>query len=182
MGFIFGQHEINFLFSDVLRAADNHVIYKNAAKEMAAQDGKAITFMAKYDEREGNSCHIHLSVRGEDGTPVFAEPTRPHVMAASGPVHDGPANPSRSPACRCGRGAQEPGAGWACSAGRTHDAWIDAITRGANAPCCSPAAIGVAEHDRGKVQPICAKHRSTGRWSKRVSTTSNSLVLRDRLL
>ena len=33
----------------------------------------AITFMAKYDEREGNSCHIHLSVRGEDGTPVFAE-------------------------------------------------------------------------------------------------------------
>jgi glutamine synthetase len=67
----FGQHEINFLFSDVLRAADNHVIYKNAAKEMAAQDGKAITFMAKYDEREGNSCHIHLSLRGTDGSIVF---------------------------------------------------------------------------------------------------------------
>jgi glutamine synthetase len=33
----------------------------------------AITFMAKYDQREGNSCHIHLSVRGDDGTPVFAE-------------------------------------------------------------------------------------------------------------
>src|SRR6266576_3383589 len=69
----FGQHEINFLFSDALRAADSHVIYKNAAKEMAAQDGKAITFMTKYDEREGNSCHIHLSLRGSDGSIVFDE-------------------------------------------------------------------------------------------------------------
>ena len=47
------------------------MIYKNAAKEMAAQDGKAITFMAKFDEREGNSCHIHLSLRGTDGSIVF---------------------------------------------------------------------------------------------------------------
>ena len=29
--------------------------------------------MAKYDEREGNSCHIHLSLRGADGTVVFGE-------------------------------------------------------------------------------------------------------------
>jgi glutamine synthetase len=69
----FGQHEINFLFADALTAADQHVIYKNAAKEMAAQDGMAITFMAKYNEREGNSCHIHLSLRGEDGSIVFDE-------------------------------------------------------------------------------------------------------------
>jgi glutamine synthetase len=69
----FGQHEINFRYDGALQAADGHVIYKNGAKEIAAQEGMAITFMAKYDEREGNSCHIHLSVRGEDGTPVFAE-------------------------------------------------------------------------------------------------------------
>jgi glutamine synthetase len=69
----YGQHEINFLFSDALRAADQHVIYKNGAKEIAAQEGKAITFMAKYDEREGNSCHIHLSLRGTDGSIVFEE-------------------------------------------------------------------------------------------------------------
>jgi glutamine synthetase len=49
------------------------VIYKNGAKEIAAQDGVAITYMAKYDEREGNSCHIHLSLRQHDGTPLFAE-------------------------------------------------------------------------------------------------------------
>jgi glutamine synthetase len=69
----YGQHEINFLFSDALRAADQHVIYKNAAKEIAAQEGMAITYMAKYDEREGNSCHLHLSLRGEDGAIVFDE-------------------------------------------------------------------------------------------------------------
>jgi glutamine synthetase len=69
----YGQHEINFLFADALRAADQHVIYKNAAKEMASQEGMAITYMAKYDEREGNSCHIHLSLRGSDGAIVFDE-------------------------------------------------------------------------------------------------------------
>ena len=48
--------------SDALRTADDHAIYKNGAKEIAAQEGMAITFMAKFDEREGNSCHIHLSL------------------------------------------------------------------------------------------------------------------------
>ncbi len=67
----FGQHEIGFLYADALVTADNHSVYKTAAKEIAAHHGKAITFMAKYDEREGNSCHIHLSLRGADGTTVF---------------------------------------------------------------------------------------------------------------
>jgi glutamine synthetase len=67
----FGQHEINFHYAPALQAADEHVIYKNGAKEIAAQDGMAITYMAKFDEREGNSCHIHLSLRHQDGTPLF---------------------------------------------------------------------------------------------------------------
>jgi glutamine synthetase len=67
----FGQHEIGFLYADALTTADNHAVYKNAAKEIAAQQGKAITFMAKYDAREGSSCHIHLSLRGTDGSLVF---------------------------------------------------------------------------------------------------------------
>src|SRR5829696_8137168 len=68
-----GQHEINFTYEDALSAADTHTIYKNGAKELASQEGYAITFMAKYNEREGNSCHIHLSLRGKDDTAVFAE-------------------------------------------------------------------------------------------------------------
>src|SRR5918995_5447134 len=60
-----GQHEIGFLYADAMTTADNHSVYKTAAKEIAAQRGQAITFMAKYDQREGNSCHIHLSLRGD---------------------------------------------------------------------------------------------------------------------
>jgi glutamine synthetase len=67
----FGQHEIGFLYADALVTADNHAVYKTAAKEIAAQHGKSITFMAKYDQREGSSCHIHLSLRGTDGELVF---------------------------------------------------------------------------------------------------------------
>ena len=69
----FGQHEIGFLFAEALVTADNHAVYKTAAKEIASQHGKSLTFMAKYDEREGNSCHIHLSLRGADGALVFVD-------------------------------------------------------------------------------------------------------------
>jgi glutamine synthetase len=72
-----GQHEIAFRYADALTTCDNHTIYKNGAKEIADQAGMALTFMAKYDEREGNSCHIHISLRSEDGGGVFAG-DRPH--------------------------------------------------------------------------------------------------------
>jgi glutamine synthetase len=68
-----GQHEIAFKYDRVLRTADQHSVYKTAAKEIASLHGKAITFMAKFDEREGNSCHVHMSLRGQDGTIVFDE-------------------------------------------------------------------------------------------------------------
>ena len=69
----FGQHEINFRYTDALGAADAHVIYKNGAKEIAAQEGMALTFIAKFNELEGNSCHIHFSLRDEQGGSVFAD-------------------------------------------------------------------------------------------------------------
>jgi glutamine synthetase len=71
-----GQHEIAFLYDEVVRTCDNHSVYKNAAKEIAAAHGQSLTFMSKYDQREGNSCHIHLSLRGEDGSIVFADDSR----------------------------------------------------------------------------------------------------------
>ncbi|HEX8751926.1 MAG TPA: glutamine synthetase family protein [Solirubrobacterales bacterium] len=67
-----GQHEVNFRYEGALRCADDHAIYKNGAKEIAAQEGHAITFMAKFNEREGNSCHIHCSLAGPDGANAFA--------------------------------------------------------------------------------------------------------------
>jgi glutamine synthetase len=75
-----GQHEIAFRYADALTTCDNHSIYKTGAKEIAAQHGAALTFMAKYNEREGNSCHIHLSLRTMDGDPVFAG-DRPHGVS-----------------------------------------------------------------------------------------------------
>ena len=66
----FGQHEVNFRYADALRTADEHAIYKNGVKEIAALEGMSVTFMAKYDEREGNSCHIHFSLADGDG-PLF---------------------------------------------------------------------------------------------------------------
>ena len=66
-----GQHEINFRYGPALTICDNHVIYKEAAKEIAVAAGQSLTFMAKFNEREGNSCHTHISLQTEAGEPAF---------------------------------------------------------------------------------------------------------------
>ncbi|OBI94471.1 glutamine synthetase family protein [Mycobacterium sp. 1245805.9] len=81
-----GQQEIGFRYDEAMVTCDNHTIYKNGAKEIADQHGKSLTFMAKYDEREGNSCHIHLSLRrvgGAEKSSVFHDGARPHGMSAT---------------------------------------------------------------------------------------------------
>ncbi|MFH8992196.1 glutamine synthetase family protein [Streptomyces sp. NPDC017940] len=67
-----GQHEIVFRYDEALVTCDQHSVYKTGAKEIAAQEGVSLTFMAKYNEREGNSCHIHLSLQDADGTNAMA--------------------------------------------------------------------------------------------------------------
>ena len=67
-----GQHEINFHYGEALKIADEHALYKTGAKEIAAQEGHSITFMAKFNEREGSSCHIHFSLVDESGANAFA--------------------------------------------------------------------------------------------------------------
>jgi glutamine synthetase len=76
-----GQQEIAFRYDRALVTCDNHTIYKNGAKEIADKHGKSLTFMAKFDEREGNSCHIHISLRGVDGGVVFADQDAEHGMS-----------------------------------------------------------------------------------------------------
>jgi glutamine synthetase len=62
-----GQHEINLVYASPIEMADRHIIYKNGAKEIASQHGRAITFMAKYSAEEvGSSCHVHSSVWSAD--------------------------------------------------------------------------------------------------------------------
>jgi glutamine synthetase len=80
-----GQHEIAFKYSDALSNCDQHVIYKNGAKEIAAEAGYALTFMAKPNEREGNSSHIHLSFRGLNGELVMTDDAdKEHGMSELG--------------------------------------------------------------------------------------------------
>ncbi|MDA4107444.1 glutamine synthetase family protein [Mycolicibacterium holsaticum] len=69
-----GQQEIAFRYDHARITCDNHTIYRNGAKEIADQHGKSLTFMAKFDVREGNSCHIHISLRDQQGSAVFADP------------------------------------------------------------------------------------------------------------
>ncbi|WP_432056075.1 glutamine synthetase family protein [Streptomyces sp. bgisy022] len=77
-----GQHEITFRYDEALVTCDQHAVYKTGAKEIAAQEGVSITFMAKYNEREGNSCHIHLSLADADGRSLMpASAEDPEAMS-----------------------------------------------------------------------------------------------------
>ena len=67
-----GQHEINFRYEDALKTSDQHVIFKTGAKEIASQEDCSLTFMAKWDEKEGSSCHIHISLADAEGGNAFA--------------------------------------------------------------------------------------------------------------
>jgi glutamine synthetase len=69
-----GQEEINVRYAEGLAMADRHVVMKNAIKEIAHAQGKAVTFMAKWNERlAGSSGHVHLSL-ARDGENVFHDP------------------------------------------------------------------------------------------------------------
>ncbi|MEU0286629.1 glutamine synthetase family protein [Streptomyces sp. NPDC006147] len=77
-----GQHEIAFRYDEALVTCDQHAIYKTGAKEIAAQEGVSLTFMAKYNEREGNSCHIHLSLADLGGASAMPDsPEDPDSMS-----------------------------------------------------------------------------------------------------
>ena len=78
-----GQEEINVRYSDALTMADRHVVLKNATKEIAYAQGKAVTFMAKWDYAlAGSSSHIHMSLAGKDGKPLFVDGKDERGMSA----------------------------------------------------------------------------------------------------
>ncbi|MFT7674274.1 MAG: glutamine synthetase [Gammaproteobacteria bacterium] len=78
-----GQGEINVLYADALKTADQHVIIKNACKEIAWSKGRALTFMAKWSyDSAGNSSHVHQSLWSEDGSKsLFHDSEAPHGMS-----------------------------------------------------------------------------------------------------
>jgi glutamine synthetase len=78
-----GQHEVNVSYAGALETADRHLVFKNGIKEIAAQEGRAATFMAKWTMDEvGSSCHVHTSLRdAESGEPMMADPSHPSGLS-----------------------------------------------------------------------------------------------------
>lgn len=77
-----GQEEINIRYAEALAMADQHVVLKNAIKEIAHMQERAVTFMAKWDfSLAGSSSHIHLSLADPDGRALFHDPASPHGMS-----------------------------------------------------------------------------------------------------
>ena len=166
-----GQHEINFRYSDALTMADNHVVYKNGAKEIAHLNGCSITFMAKPDHTWiGNSCHIHSSLvarrragfRGTARSSTATSPGRSRCSATS--QSSSRRRSTRTSASRraAGRRRRLPGATTTAPAGSASSA-----TAGRCAPRrASPAATPT----RTSPSPRCSRQACTGSstsWSFR---------------
>src|SRR5690606_22921739 len=78
-----GQEEINVRYAEALTMADRHVILKNAIKEIAHLQGKAVTFMAKWDYGlAGSSSHVHMWL-AEKGENWFTDPKAEFGMSAT---------------------------------------------------------------------------------------------------
>ncbi|WP_380873066.1 glutamine synthetase [Sphingomonas sp. DBB INV C78] len=70
-----GQLELTLKHKgDALRAADDAVAYKRAAKGVAKNHGCDVTFMAKpWSDRAGSGLHLHVSVNDAEGRNLFAD-------------------------------------------------------------------------------------------------------------
>jgi glutamine synthetase len=81
-----GQHEVNVTYAGALETADRHLVFKNGIKEIAAQEGRAATFMAKWTMEEvGSSCHVHVSLRdAATGDALMADPSHASGLSPTG--------------------------------------------------------------------------------------------------
>ncbi len=71
-----GQFEINLWHSEALDAADRAFRFKTAIQELARQENKLATFMAKpFNDEGGSGFHIHFSTWDERGNPLFDDPS-----------------------------------------------------------------------------------------------------------
>jgi glutamine synthetase len=81
-----GQHEVNVTYDEALVTADRHLVFKNGIKEIAAQEGRAATFMAKWTMDDvGSSCHVHTSVwDAQSGEALMADAAHPSGLSTVG--------------------------------------------------------------------------------------------------
>ena len=76
-----GVLEAAITVDSALAAADKAALFKSFTKIVAQRCGFLATFMAKWSpDWPGQSGHIHLSLKDNEGKPVFYDPGSPHNM------------------------------------------------------------------------------------------------------
>jgi len=69
-----GQFEVNYTYSDALKSADNYILFKMAASEIANQMGMVCSFMPKpFSNRPGNGMHMHISIGDATSGNIFMD-------------------------------------------------------------------------------------------------------------
>jgi len=79
-----GQFEVNYTYADAMTSADNFLLVKMAASEIARAHGVVATFMPKpFSNRTGSGAHFHISM-GDAKTPnLFYDKGDPQGLALS---------------------------------------------------------------------------------------------------
>jgi glutamine synthetase len=85
-----GQQEMSVRHAGALRAADNHVLYRETVRGIAFRRGMWASLAPKpIADQAGNGCHLHLSLRemgpeGEPGEPVFYDAADRYRLSETG--------------------------------------------------------------------------------------------------
>ncbi len=79
-----GQFEVNFTYADVLKTADNFLLFKMAASEIARKHGVVASFMPKpFSNRTGTGAHFHISMGNKKTPNLFYDKSDKRGLALS---------------------------------------------------------------------------------------------------
>jgi glutamine synthetase len=79
-----GQFEVNFTYADVLKTADNMMLFKMAASEIARKHGVIASFMPKpFSNRTGTGAHFHISMGNKKTSNLFYDKSDKRGLALS---------------------------------------------------------------------------------------------------
>ena len=79
-----GQQELSIRHAPALRAADNHLMYRETVRGVTGRHGLAASFAPKpWPDQPGNGCHLHFSAWG-GGVNRFAGPGQPYGLSDLG--------------------------------------------------------------------------------------------------
>ncbi|MBV9445091.1 MAG: glutamine synthetase [Streptosporangiaceae bacterium] len=80
-----GQHEMSIRHADAVRAADNHVLYRETVRGVAFRHGLWASLAPKpIPDQAGNGCHLHVSLTMADGNSAFTDPSDNYGLSQVG--------------------------------------------------------------------------------------------------